>query len=463
MLVNLPIVRSKLLDCLTCVSYYAGAFRIFSLPPNRHQRELPLSKKVGVTIKAGRPGPLQGIRVLDLSRVLTGPFCSMILADLGAEVWKVEELSRGDQTRSIPPYVNGESHYYMAINRNKTSIAIDLKTEAGREIVLGLAAQADVVLENFRPGVMDRLGLGQDRLQSENPGLIICSITGFGQTGPMADKPSFDLVTQAMSGVMSINGEPDGPPTKLGIPMGDVGGGLWGAIAILSALQHRNATGEGLHIDLSLLDGMVGLLGYLGQIQIVTGENPGRVGSGHHSIVPYGRYPVKDGHIVLALHVGNFWRNFCHAVARPDLIEDSKFRTTADRHRNRSELEPLVIDILKEKTMDEWHLIFDEGDVPHAPVYSVGEALAQPAVQARNLVREVDHPAAGLMDIVDTPIKFVDRFADSPLRPSPLLGEQSRDILEDVLGCAPEQVDALLRAGVIECPDGMPEPQEGNS
>ena len=400
-----------------------------------------------------RRGPLQGVRVLDLSRVLTGPFCSMILADLGAEVWKVEELGHGDQTRSIPPYVNGESHYFLAINRNKSSVAVDLKTEEGRAIVLGLAAEADVVLENFRPGVMDRLGLGEDALRKVKPDLVICSITGFGQTGPMADKPSFDLVTQAMSGVMSINGEPDGPPTKLGIPLGDVGGGLWGAIAVLAAMQHRNATGEGLHIDLSLLDGLIGLLGYLAEIYLVTGENPGRVGSSHHNIVPYGRYPVKDGHIVLALHVGSFWRNFCQAVGRPELIEDARFRTTADRHENRAPLEPLVVEILAERTMAEWHEIFDAGDVPHAPVYAVGEALKQPAVKAHNLVQPVEHPKAGRVDVVGSPIQFLDRFAATPPRPAPMLGQQSRDILSEVLGYAPDRIDALLRAGVIECSD----------
>ena len=400
-----------------------------------------------------RRGPLHGIRVLDLSRVLTGPFCSMILADLGAEVWKVEELGHGDQTRSIPPYVNGESHYYMAINRNKTSLAVDLKQAAGRDIALGLAAEADVVLENFRPGVMERLGLGYATLRERNPDLIICSITGFGQSGPMSDKPSFDLVTQALSGVMSINGEPDGPPTKLGIPLGDVGGGLWGAIAVLAALQHRTATGEGLHVDLSLLDGLIGLLGYLAEIYLVTGESPGQVGSSHHNIVPYGRYPVKDGHIILALHVGSFWRNFCRAVGRPELIEDERFRTTADRHRNRAVLEPLVVEILAPRTMAEWHEIFDSGDVPHGPVNSVGEALTQPAVQARGLVQPTDHPRAGKVDVVTSPIQFLEDVFQRPLRAAPLLGEHSGSVLEATLGYTPAQIDALRRDGVIEMPD----------
>ncbi len=404
---------------------------------------------------AGRPtapkrGPLNGVRVLDLSRVLTGPFCSMVLADLGAEVWKIEELRHGDQTRSIPPYVNGESHYYLAINRNKKSLAVDLKTPSGRKIVLDLARHADIVLENFRPGVMDRLGLGYDMLKAAKDDIIICSITGFGQAGPMSDKPSFDLVTQALSGVMSINGEPDGPPTKLGIPLGDVGGGMWGAIAVLAALQHRNATGEGLHIDLSLLDGLIGLLGYLAEIQLVTGESPGRVGSSHHNIVPYGRYPVKDGHIVLALHVGRFWRNFCVAAGHAEMAADPRFRTTADRHENRTALEPLVIEILSHKTMAEWHDIFDAGDVPHAPVYDVGQALRQPAVTVRNLIDTVEHPRAGPVDLVRTPIKFMSEFDDAPLTPSPLLGEHSRDLLKNVLGYADDTIDSLCAEGVIE-------------
>lgn len=402
---------------------------------------------------APRLGPLQGIRVLDLSRVLTGPFCSMILADLGAEVWKIEELGHGDQTRSIPPYVGGESHYYMAINRNKTSMAVDLKTQEGRDIALGLAAQADVVLENFRPGVMDRLGLGYDTLRATKPDLIICSITGFGQSGPMAAKPSFDLVTQALSGVMSINGEPDGPPTKLGIPMGDVGGGLWGAIAVLAALQHRTATGEGLHVDLSMLDGLIGLLGYLAEIQLVTGESPGRVGSSHHSIVPYGRYPVKDGHIVLALHVGSFWRNFCRAVGRPELIDDDRFRTTADRHANRDVLEPIVVDVLTQKTMAEWQAILDAGDVPHSPVNSVGDALSHPAVQARDLVKSTEHAKAGKVDVVGSPIQFLDDPFEFSWRAAPTLGADTKSILQNVLGYDDVQVADLLKDGVIECSD----------
>ena len=395
-------------------------------------------------------GPLSGIRVLDLSRVLTGPFCSMILADLGAEVLKVEEPGSGDQTRTVPPFVEGESHYYMAINRNKQSIVIDLKTNEGREIILGLAEKSDIVLENFRPGVMARLGLAYEVFQKRKPDLIICSITGFGQEGPMAELPSFDLVTQALSGMMSINGEADGPPTKIGVPMGDVGGGMWAAIAVLAALQHRTATGKGLHVDLSLLDGLIGLLGYLAEMYLVTGESPGRVGSSHHSIVPYGRYPVKDGHIVLALHVGPFWRKFCQAVERADLIDNPKFKTTADRQENRKELEAIVVAILAEKTAEEWGKFLCEADIPSGPVLTVGEALNQPAIMARGLIKETDHPVAGSISVVGSPIKYKGAFTEEAYAPSALLGQHTKAVLSDLLEYDNERINKLISDGVVE-------------
>jgi crotonobetainyl-CoA:carnitine CoA-transferase CaiB-like acyl-CoA transferase len=396
-------------------------------------------------------GPLAGVRVLDLSRVLAGPFCSMILADLGAEVIKIEELGRGDQTRTIPPFVNGESHYFLAINRNKQSVSVDLKKPQGRELVLRIAARADVVLENFRPGVMDRLGLGYEALEAANPRLVICSISGFGQTGPMRETASFDLVTQAMSGVMSINGEPDGPPTKMGIPMGDVGGGLWAAIGILAALQKRHTTGRGSRIDLSLLEGLMGLLGYLSQLYLVTGENPGRVGSSHHSVVPYGRFPVKDGHIVIALHVGNFWRKFCVAIDREDLIENPRFRTTADRQANRVELEALVSELLLKKTGKEWVEIFTRQDIPHGQVFSVGEAIDQEVIRNREMLRTVEHARAGAVKLLGSPLRFED-FDAPAYRAAPLLGEHTRAVLA-ALGYSQAEIQQLIAAEVVGVPE----------
>lgn len=391
--------------------------------------------------------PLAGIKVLDLSRVLAGPFASMILADLGAEVIKVEEIGRGDGTRTIPPFAGGESHYFLAINRNKKSIAVDMKKPEGRDLILKLAREADVVLENFRSGVMDRLGLGYEALEAANPRLVICSISGFGQTGKMRETASFDLVTQAMSGVMSINGEADGPPTKMGIPMGDVGGGMWAAIGILAGLQKRNATGKGSRIDLSLLEGLMGLLGYLAEIYFVTGESPGRVGSQHHSIVPYGRYPCKDADIVIALHVGSFWRKFCVAVGRPDFIEDPRYRTTSDRQKNRAVLEAEVIEVLRTRTVKEWSDVFTAADIPHGQVCSIGEAVEQDVIKERGMVRTVDHPRAGAVRLLGSPLNFAG-FEASRYAPAPLLGEHTRAVLGGA-GLSDAEIDALLKNEVV--------------
>ena len=396
-----------------------------------------------------RRGPLDGVRVLDLSRVLAGPFCSLILADLGAEVIKVEELGSGDQTRTIPPFVGGESHYFLSINRNKSSVALDARTEAGRDILRKLATQCDVVLENFRPGVMERLGLGYAQLRELKPDIILCSISGFGAQGAMSGKPSFDLVTQALSGVMSINGYPDGTPTKLGLPLGDVGGGLWAALGVMAALNEKHATGEGSHVDLSLLEGLMGLLGYLAEIYLVTGESPGRMGNNHHNIVPYGLMPVKDGHIVLALHVGEFWRKFCRAIGRDDLIMDARFRTVKDRHTNRVELERQITAIMLTKTVAEWQRILDAADVPHGPVNNMEQALNQPIVRERGFVKEVQHPTAGTVKVVGNPLRFAGKYEAGRYEAPPLLGEHTREVLGNLIGLNDGEIERLIREKVI--------------
>ncbi len=394
-------------------------------------------------------GPLSGLRILDLTRVLAGPFCTMILGDLGAEIIKVEEIGGGDQTRNIPPYVQGESHYFLAINRNKKSLALDARTAGGRAVLLDLVRHCDALIENFRPGVMERLGLGAEALRAANPRLIVCSISGYGQKTSLSAKPSFDLVAQALSGVMSVNGEPDGPPTKLGLPMGDLGGGLWAAIAILSALQHRTATGEALTVDLSLLEGMLGMLGYLAQDYFVTGQVPQRVGSSHQSVVPYGRFPTRDGHMVIALMVPSFWVKFCSAITRPELARDARFATTTGRKENRVELEALIGDVLTARTTAEWQAIFDANDIPCGPVNTVAEALAMPIVAERAVVRELDHPTAGGVQAVRSPVRFLDRFEDAAIRPAPLLGEHTAAILQDLLDYSAARTEALVREGAV--------------
>jgi crotonobetainyl-CoA:carnitine CoA-transferase CaiB-like acyl-CoA transferase len=397
----------------------------------------------------GQDGPLAGIRILDLTRVLAGPFGTMILGDLGADVIKVEEPGHGDGVRDIGPfYPDGTSHYFLAINRNKRSIAVDMKSDSGRELILDLVAKSDVVIENFRPEVMDRLRLGFEQLVARKADIILCSISGFGRTGPMANKPSFDLVSQALSGVMTITGEADQPPTKMGLPMGDLAGGLWSTIAVLAALNRRHHDPSAQHIDLSLLEGLMGLLGYLGQIAMLTGESPNRMGSDHHSVVPYGRFEVADGYLVIALHVGSFWRGFCRAIGREDLADDERFRSTRRRNANREILLPMVQAILLTKTRAEWQRLLDEADVPHAPLLDVVEALGQEQVRAREVLQPLHHPTAGDVEVVGPVVRFVGAKPPA-LRPSPLLGEHNREVLREVLGLGDADIDRLEEAKVI--------------
>ncbi|MFC4950146.1 CaiB/BaiF CoA transferase family protein [Pseudonocardia sp. GCM10023141] len=403
------------------------------------------------TVPVG-PLPLEGVRVLDLTRVLAGPFATCVLGDLGADVIKIEEHDVGDHVRSLPPFYPGDvSHYFLAVNRNKRSMVIDLKSESGRALVLELASKSDVVIENFRPGVMDRLGMGFAELKRSNPKIILCSISGFGATGLMHAQPSFDLVTQARSGVMSITGDAAGPPMKLGLPMGDLGGGLWGAIAILAALNRRQTDASPQHIDISLLEGLISLLGYLGQLALMQGESPGRVGNSHHTIVPYGVFDVADGHLALALHMGSFWRSFCEAIERADLITDPRFAATGDRRDNREELLGILDPILRGRTRAEWVQLLEEADVPHAPILDVVEALDQAQLKERDAIGMMRHPTAGDVPVVRIPIVYTDQGRPE-IRPSPLLGEHTREICRDLLGWDDERIDALSAAGVIAGP-----------
>jgi crotonobetainyl-CoA:carnitine CoA-transferase CaiB-like acyl-CoA transferase len=398
----------------------------------------------------GKPcGPLAGIRILDLTRVLAGPFCTMILGDLGAEVIKVEEIGGGDQTRNIPPHAFGESHYFLTINRNKQSIALDARKPGGRQVLLDLARHCDVIVENFRPGVMQRLGLGEAALRAVNPAIVICSISGYGQKTSLSEKPSFDLVAQALSGVMSINGETDGPPTKLGLPIGDLGGGVWAAIAILSALQHRNATNEALTVDLSLLDGLFGMLGYLAQGYFMSGENPTRVGSSHQSVVPYGRFPTSDGHLVIALMVESFYVKFCSAIGHPELATDPRFATTVGRKQNRGQLELLVGEIMQTRSSADWQAVLDANDIPCAPVNTVAEALAMPIVAERQVIQEIEHPTVGRMPLIRSPVRFVGRFEEAAIRPAPMLGEHTAGILAGLLNYDPQRIQDLTSEGAV--------------
>lgn len=393
-------------------------------------------------------GPLAGIRVLDLTRVLAGPFSTLVLGDLGAEVIKVEHPAKGDPSRYSGPKLGGESTHFLTANRNKKSIAIDLKHPEGQAIMRGLAADADVLIANFRPGVLERLGLSYEQLAEVNPRLIVCSISGFGDTGPLRDRPSFDAVTQAMTGAMAVTGEPEGGPVRLGVALGDLGGGLFGAIAILAALSERATTGRGGPIDISLYDAMISLMHYYFTDYFATGQEPGRVGSGNPNLFPYGAFPVADGFVVIAAFQPAFWKRLCGVLGRDDLIKDPRFATNDLRVQNKVELTEILVPILKEKTRTEWSELLDGADIPNAPILSVGEVAEHPHSQARDMFEEVVHPLAGKLRITGRPIKFPGR-QPPPLQPAPLLGEHTAAVLDELLSYPADKIAELVDQKVI--------------
>lgn len=398
---------------------------------------------------AAWPGPLAGIKVIDLTRVLAGPFATQSLGDLGAEVLKIEPPESGDETRHFPPFIDGESHYFLGINRNKKSLVVDLQQEAGKEILRRLVARADILVENYRPGVMDRLGLSYTALAEINPRLIYCAISGFGLSGPLRDKPSFDIVTQALSGALSVNGERGRMPVKLGIPLGDMVGGVFGPQAILAALYERQRTGKGRLIDISLYDGLIGMLGYFAQLAFITGEDPPPMGSSHPNIVPYGSFPAADGSIIIAVLSERFWGNLCSALERPDLAADPRYATPALRRDARDDIDRIIADITRTRTVAEWETRLREADVPHSPVLGVTAALASPHALARDMVVEVAHATIGPIKLVGRPVKFPGA-PQPPVSAPPVFGQHTVTVLRDELGYTEAQIDGLRRAGVID-------------
>jgi crotonobetainyl-CoA:carnitine CoA-transferase CaiB-like acyl-CoA transferase len=392
-------------------------------------------------------GPLRGIRVLDFTRVLAGPSAALALADLGAEVIKIEPPGTGDETRTFPPFRDGESHYFLSINRGKKSIVVDLKTEQGVELAKQLASHCDVLIENYRPGVMDRLGLGYETLAAINPRLIYCAISGFGMTGPLRDRPSFDIVMQALSGALSVNGE-RGTPTKLGIPLGDLVGGINGPIGILAALHERSQTGRGRLIDVSLLDGMLGMLGYLAQLAYFNGRDPEPQGCEHPNLVPYGRFPARDGAIIVACLTNGFWGRISKALGHPEWAQDARFDSLEKRRDQRELVNAMISEITQLHSVDELVVLFEQFEVPHAPVLGVTEALAQPQSVAREMVVEVEHRRLGRIPIVNRPIKFPQDRQAAPSAP-PVLGQHTDEILAEVLGFDAARIEQLRAAKVV--------------
>src|SRR5690554_1534728 len=372
-------------------------------------------------------GALDGVRVLDLTRVLSGPFATMTLADLGADVIKIESPESGDDTRAWgPPSQGDQSAYFLSINRSKRSVALDLKSAEGRAAARALADQADVIVENFRPGTAARLGLGYEEVSRSNPGVVYASISGYGQTGPDAGRAGYDAIAQGRSGLMSVTGEPDGPPVRVGISPADLTAGMWALVGTLAALYRREQTGVGQWVDISLLDGQVSWLTYVAGGYFASGKVPTRYGSAHPTIAPYQGFPTEDGDLMVAVGNENLWEHFIRAAKLDHLADDPRFARNADRVHNRDELVSLLSEKLSTRKTREWITIFDEAGVPVGPINTIDEVVVDPQVIAREMVVEVEHPTAGTVTMLACPIRMSGSVRGQ-LRPPPLLGEHTAE------------------------------------
>ena len=396
---------------------------------------------------------LSGVRVLDFTRVLAGPTCTMILGDMGADVIKVEHYRRGDDTREWgPPYAGDpsdkQSAYFLSVNRNKRSLTLNLKHEKGREIARQLAAQSHIVIENFKLGQMAGFGLGYDDLKSINQKLVYCSITGFGQTGLYQERPGYDYVVQAMSGLMSITGPSDGEPHKVGVASADVLAGLFATNAILAALRHSERTGQGQYIDISLLDAQIAALVNIASNYLVGGQTPPRLGNLHPNIVPYQTFTASDGEFVLAVGNDGQFRQLCQLIERIDLLEDERFVTNPARVKNRNILIPILQRIFLEKSRDDWITALLDMGIPAGPINDVAQALNDPHIQARNLIQQTTLASGAALDMVGSPL----RLSETPAQlryPPPMLGQHTDEVLREILGYDAATIGHLRTDDVI--------------
>ena len=392
---------------------------------------------------------LEGIKILDLTRVLAGPFATMILADLGAEVIKIEVPLGGDDSRQYPPFQEGESAYFMSINRNKKSVTLNLKTEEGKAIFLQLLKKCDVLVENYRPGAMERLGLSYDSLKLEHPYLIYAAASGYGQTGPYSQRAAYDAVVQALGGVMSITSpEKDGTPTRVGTSIGDITAGLYTAIGILAAVIERQRSGVGQMVDVAMLDCQVSILENAVSRYLATGIVPRPIGNRHPSIVPFEPFETLDGHLMVAAGNDALWQKFCQAAGLDDLLTEVAFTTNASRNKNYDQLRPRIAAVMCQKTTAAWHMILDSAGVPNGPIQTIDMVISDPQVQARQMLIEVEHPSAGRVTVPGVPIKLSETPGSVRL-PAPCLGQHTVEILTGWLGLSKEEIEGLRTRGVI--------------
>ena len=393
-------------------------------------------------------GPLDGIKVLDLTRVLAGPFATMILSDLGADVIKIEQPETGDESRNFGPFKNGFSLYFMSVNRGKRSITLNLKTERGKTIFKQLVKQNDIIVENFRPGTMKKLGLDYDTLAVEHPQLIYAACSGFGQTGPYAEKGAYDMIIQGMGGIISITGEPDGSPVRVGTSISVITAALFTTIGILSALHHRNQTGKGQFIDVAMLDSLVAVLENAIVRYFATGDNPQPLGSRHPAITPFESFKSSDGHIIIAIGNDVLWSKFCESVDRKDLITDPRFSTNAQRTDNHGELQPILLEIMCQRTTDEWIEALENIGVLCGPINTIDKVVNHPQIEAREMIAKVVHEITGTVQVPGVPIKM----SDTPGKietPAPSLGQHTDEVMQNELKLSVNEVIKLKQEGII--------------
>lgn len=392
---------------------------------------------------------LEGIRVLDLTRALAGPFCTLMLGDQGADVIKIEMPGAGDDTRHWgPPFIEGESAYFLSINRNKRSMTLNFKEPEAREIFLKLAADADVIVENFTPGVMSRFGLDYETVKGLNPKVIFCSISGFGQDGPYRNRPAYDQIMQGLTGMMSVTGDPGGDPQKVGVAIADIGAGMWAAYAVTTALYHREQNGEGQYIDVAMMDAHVAWLTYQAGSFFATGKAPKRVGNAHPSLVPYQAFMCQDGrYLNVAVGSDRLWERFCQAINRTDLREHPDYATNDGRVRNRAALVPLLQELFLTRPVDDWAQDLHALSIPCGPINDVAEVFADPQLLHREMRVEMAHPTLGAIKQTGIPIKFSETPGGLDL-PPPLLGEHNGEILR-TLGYSDSDIQRLADQSVI--------------